>query len=82
MLNYFRNSVKFVDSKGGGRDNIKGLDVTGPPSKPMYFLMNDGGSGEIIIDSDQGSDNEESELNIATIEDPTEINISIDEMIK
>ena len=45
--------------------------MTGPPSKPMYFLLNTVGSSDIIIDSDD-SDTEENELNIATIdiEDP------------
>ena len=50
--------------------------MTGPPSKPMYFLLNTVGSSDIIIDSDN-SDTEEDELNIATIEDPDVNNMSV-----
>ena len=53
--------------------------MTGPPSKPMYFLLNTVGSSDIIIDSDN-SDTEENELNIATIEDPDVNNTSVDKM--
>ena len=78
-IDFFRQSVKFIESRGGG-DNIKGLDVTGPPSKPMYFLLNTAGTSDIIINSDN-SDTEENELNIATIEDPDDVsNASVDKM--
>jgi len=74
-----RQSVKFIESRGGG-DNIKGLDVTGPPSKPMYFLLNTADMSDIIINSDS-SDTEENELNIATIVDPDDVsNTSVDKM--
>ena len=53
--------------------------MTGPPSKPMYFLLNTVGSSDIIIDSDD-SDTEENERNIATIEDPDVNNESVDKM--
>ena len=67
---FFRESVRFTDARGGG-DFIKGLDVTGPPARPMHFLINPGGKGDIIIDSsDDGSDLEENALNIATIGEP------------